>query len=75
MTSDVPSGSGLCARCAHARAVSTPRSRFVLCEKSREHAEFPRYPRLPVVACAGFAPRSSPGGDTPQEPDPGPSGK
>jgi hypothetical protein len=47
---------GLCARCRHARIVETPRSRFWLCDKSRHDPAFPRYPRLPVLACAGHEP-------------------
>jgi hypothetical protein len=32
-------------------------SRFTLCERSvREPARFPKYPRLPVLACAGYEP-------------------
>ena len=58
MTSnEVPSHAGLCATCAHVRLVVTPRSRFVLCERSRSDADFPRYPRLPVLACRGHEPR------------------
>jgi hypothetical protein len=29
-------------------------SRFSLCELSRTDPRFPRYPNLPVLACAGF---------------------
>jgi len=53
MTNEVPQHAGLCATCAHVRVVTTPRSRFVLCERSRTSADFPRYPRLPVLACRG----------------------
>lgn len=46
---------GLCGACAHARRIANDRgSAFVLCERSREDPAFPRYPRLPVLACAGF---------------------
>jgi len=34
--------------------VRTPRSVFWLCGRSRTEPEFPRYPRLPVLECAGF---------------------
>ena len=47
---------GLCARCRHARRVTTPRSLFWLCERSREDANYPRYPRLPMLGCPGFEP-------------------
>jgi hypothetical protein len=52
---DVPSHAGLCASCRHARLVVSGRgSRFVLCERSRSDARFPRYPPIPVVACLGW---------------------
>ena len=33
---------------------------FVLCERSRVDPAFPRYPRLPVLACSGFDPAGGP---------------
>jgi hypothetical protein len=46
---------GLCDACAHARLVTSGRgSEFLLCERSRTDARYPRYPRLPVVVCAGY---------------------
>jgi hypothetical protein len=55
----IPMSAGLCSRCVHARLVVSGRgSRFVLCGLSRTDPRFPRYPRLPVVACAGFRPGS-----------------
>ena len=46
---------GLCSTCAHARRIDAARSTFWMCSLSqREPARFPRYPRLPVVACPGF---------------------
>ena len=54
-TGAIPVSAGLCSECRHARAVETRRgSRFVLCELSRTDTRFPRYPRLPVLGCAGF---------------------
>lgn len=60
---------GLCARCRHVQVVESLRgSRFYLCRRSATDARFPRYPRLPVLACVGYeeaaADRAS---------DPGPS--
>lgn len=53
----VPPNAGLCATCRHRRLVESARgSVFVLCERSRTDPRFPRYPRLPVVACAGYDP-------------------
>jgi hypothetical protein len=52
-----PAPPGLCDRCRHARLVETKGgSQFVLCERSRTDPRFARYPPLPVLACAGFAP-------------------
>ena len=45
---------GLCAGCVHAAVVRSPRSRFLRCALSDTDPAFPRYPRLPVVACPGF---------------------
>lgn len=54
---------GLCGRCVNARVVSTRSgSRFYLCELSRVLPQFPRYPRLPVLRCAGFEPTTEGGG-------------
>jgi hypothetical protein len=46
---------GLCATCVHARVIESDRgSRFYMCERSRTDERFPRYPRLPVIACIGY---------------------
>ncbi|HEX5474390.1 MAG TPA: hypothetical protein VFX12_07000 [Vicinamibacterales bacterium] len=46
---------GLCATCAFTRIVESDRgSMFRFCERSRTDARFPRYPALPVLACAGW---------------------
>jgi hypothetical protein len=46
---------GLCADCQHARQVKSPRgSLFLLCELSATDRNFPKYPRLPVLACSGY---------------------
>lgn len=48
---------GLCGLCQRVRIVETRTgSRFYLCGLSASDPRFPRYPRLPVVACAGFRP-------------------
>ena len=58
-TPAIPPGAGLCATCLRARLVVSGRgSRFVLCERSRTDPRFPRYPPLPVRACAGYEPRT-----------------
>ena len=48
-----PHAIGLCAHCRHARIVSTPRSEFWLCERSRHDTSYQRYPRLPMLQCPG----------------------
>jgi hypothetical protein len=46
---------GLCDTCRHQRLVHTTRgSVFSLCERSRTDPDFPRYPRIPVLACRGY---------------------
>jgi hypothetical protein len=47
---------GLCADCQHARRIeSARRSAFYLCQRSTVDATFPKYPRLPVMQCSGYA--------------------
>ena len=63
---------GLCDSCRHQRVVRNTRgSSFSLCERSRTQPEYPRYPRLPVVSCAGHEPVADGGGAPPAagEPD------
>jgi hypothetical protein len=49
---------GLCDTCRHQRLVRTGRgSVFTMCLKSREDPAFPKYPRVPVQACAGYEKR------------------
>jgi hypothetical protein len=51
---------GLCDSCAHQQVVRTGRgSRFSLCRRSRTDAAYPKYPRLPVLACPGHEPRGA----------------
>ncbi len=46
---------GLCATCKHAQVNRSDRgSVFYFCRLSASDARFPKYPRLPVVACAGY---------------------
>jgi hypothetical protein len=45
---------GLCADCRHARVQETARgSSFWRCLRAETDPRFPRYPPLPVHACAG----------------------
>ncbi|HEX8690425.1 MAG TPA: hypothetical protein VF729_09315 [Solirubrobacterales bacterium] len=48
---------GLCDSCRHQQLVPNTRgSVFSLCLRSRSDPEYPRYPRLPVLSCAGHEP-------------------
>jgi hypothetical protein len=49
---------GLCATCAHVDIIRSDRgSIFYLCKLSACDPRFPKYPRLPVLACPGFEER------------------
>ena len=46
---------GLCHACRHMDVIRSDRgSVFYLCRLSFSDPSFPRYPPIPVVACAGF---------------------
>ena len=46
---------GLCKTCRYVRLVSNARGGvFYLCQLSESDARFPKYPRLPVIRCAGY---------------------
>ena len=48
---------GLCAACCHVRVVHNSRgSLFYLCHLAEVDPRFAKYPRLPVVRCAGYEP-------------------
>ena len=56
---------GLCASCAHARRVDSARgSQFLLCGLAQTDARFAKYPRLPVIRCAGYEPNTELRGGT-----------
>jgi hypothetical protein len=45
---------GLCSDCRFARRIDSGKgSRFFLCRRSESDPGYPRYPRLPVLSCAG----------------------
>ena len=45
---------GLCRTCVHSRQVPSRTTRFWMCGLAATDPRFPRYPRLPVVRCAGY---------------------
>ena len=49
-----PAPIGLCGTCSYRETVKGARSSFTRCGRSRTDPAFPRYPRLPVTACAGY---------------------
>ena len=53
---------GLCDTCVHQRVIKNTRgSTFSLCQRSKtEPDSYPRYPRLPVMRCAGYERGSGP---------------
>jgi hypothetical protein len=51
---------GLCETCLHQRLIRNTRgSSFSLCELAKTDPSFPKYPRLPVIACAGWERRET----------------
>ncbi len=47
---------GLCASCAHSEIIRSSRgSMFYRCRLSDTDPRFPKYPRLPVIECAGWS--------------------
>jgi len=50
---------GLCATCLHARPIKSAKgSQFLLCQLSQSDPSFPKYPRIPVLTCTGYSPKS-----------------
>ena len=48
---------GLCESCRNVKVVETRKgSRFYLCTLSEVDPRFPKYPRIPVLQCIGYAP-------------------
>jgi len=46
---------GLCADCRNMRRIASDRgSIFYMCALSATDPSFPKYPRLPVLECAGY---------------------
>jgi hypothetical protein len=53
------SGAGLCDSCIHQQLLRNTRgSEFSLCRRSRTDPAYPKYPRLPVLACPGYESRA-----------------
>ena len=57
-SSDVNPRLGLCADCLYARLIESSKgSQFLLCQLSQSDPSFPKYPRLPILACTGYSPK------------------
>jgi hypothetical protein len=51
---------GLCAKCRYARRIVSSRGAdFWHCRRAADDPSYPRYPRLPVIACNGFDPNEA----------------
>ncbi|MGH7450550.1 MAG: hypothetical protein ACRENG_04355 [bacterium] len=51
---------GLCQACRNVRVVNNGRgSTFYLCRLAEHDSRFPKYPRLPVLACDGYEPTAA----------------
>ncbi len=73
MSDSGPDAIGLCGSCRWMRRVASRRgSTFFRCGRADSDPRFPRYPALPVLACAGYDPRSV--GDGPGRGEPGEPG-
>jgi hypothetical protein len=56
---------GLCGHCRHAdRIISSRGTVFYLCRRSLTDSRFPKYPPLPLIACAGYETRPDPQQDS-----------
>ena len=47
-------GMSMCETCRSGREVLTARSRFLLCEMSVSHHNYPKYPPQPIMRCDGY---------------------
>ena len=48
---------GLCAGCRYVHVIQSARgSFFLMCKLAKTNPNFPKYPELPVIQCAGFQP-------------------
>jgi hypothetical protein len=46
---------GLCSDCAHAKKLKTKIDATIyLCGRAAADSRFPKFPRLPIMACAGY---------------------
>ena len=65
---------GLCTRCIHAHRVPSRTSVYWRCGLAETDARYVRYPRLPVLRCAGFVAATGKSGNPATDPDGEPPG-
>ena len=65
---------GLCRRCVHARQVPSRTAVYWRCTLAETDPRFERYPRLPILTCAGFVAAPPAAGPQQSGPDGEPSG-
>lgn len=47
---------GICSQCLHVKQLTSDKGAvFMMCLRGLTDDRFPKYPRLPVLNCAGFA--------------------
>ncbi len=52
---------GVCSQCLHVKLLTSDKgSVFMQCQRGLTDARFPKYPRLPVLRCAGFVALAKP---------------
>ena len=50
---------GLCDSCRHQKVIRSGRgSEFSMCLRSKTEPGYPKYPRVPVLACPGYESRT-----------------
>jgi hypothetical protein len=54
----IPERVGLCSTCRHSEQVPGRAAIYYLCALSRTDPRFPKYPKLPVITCSGYEPKS-----------------
>ena len=51
-----PPAAGLCTDCRWAAVHASERATYLRCRRAETDRAYPRYPRLPVLACDGYEP-------------------
>jgi len=63
---------GICSQCVHVKVLTSDKgSVFMQCQRGLTDERFPKYPRLPVLRCAGFVAGAKPQAPAEKPPQPG----